>query len=70
MNNGCNGGWPTYSWDYWKTQGTVWSEDYPYENRKATCRDANLEKVFKTQTTAYRYVNYNDKADFKAKLRT
>lgn len=41
-NAGCNGGWPTDSWEYYYTKGAVLDEDYPYTGRDESCKDANL----------------------------
>lgn len=56
---GCDGGWFTGSFNYWKTIGTVLLSDYPYitgsyNGVTGTCNDANKPKQIKTQSpTAY-----------------
>ena len=66
---GCNGGWPTNSFVYFKTNGVVESLNYPYRERVQTCtaNATHLPKVFKT--VGYKDVTYYSLDAFKVALR-
>lgn len=42
-NYGCNGGWPTDAFDFWKTNGAIDRELYPYTNDEAACYQDTIE---------------------------
>ena len=64
QDGGCDYGWPTNSFKYFKYNGIVESINYPYRGIVQTCTDnaASVPKVFKT--TGYVDVNMNDLAAF------
>lgn len=68
-NSGCSGGWPTYSWNYYRDKGAVLEADYPYQGVEGTCRDASLKKVAYTATVPYKYITTANKEAMKEALR-
>ena len=53
---GCNGGWPTLSYNFYKSEGTILRSDYPYTNNEATCAASGKQRIVFT-ASPYAYVN-------------
>lgn len=47
-NNGCNGGWYFYSWNYLKTHGQESESDYPYTGKQGTCKYSSSKGLVMT----------------------
>lgn len=58
-NLGCDGGWPTYAFDYLKSKGAATATGYPYKGYKSTCKSSLASKTYNTFTRTYR-TNVND----------
>lgn len=46
---GCNGGFTSFAWDYWKTYGAMTDAEYPYKAVDGTCKhNATSTELYKT----------------------
>ena len=51
---GCQGGWPTLSFNFYKSEGTILNSDYPYTNNQAPCQAVGKQRiVYTANPTAY-----------------
>ena len=67
-NYGCDGGWPTYSYEYYRENGAVSEWDYSYTGYEGSCRDSSMTKLIYTANPSYEQIESYSKEALKVAL--